>query len=1486
MEGGDCHMSNIEERIVRMKFDNAQFASGASSTLTMLDKLKAALRFDGASQGLNEVGSAVNNISTDKAQGEVSALGQKFSALQIAAISALNNIVSRAVDAGLQLAKSLTIDPVAAGFREYETNLNSIQTILANTGLKGAEGLAKVTSKLDELNHYADQTIYNFSEMARNIGTFTAAGVKLDVATNAIKGIANLAAVSGSNAEQASAAMYQLSQAISAGKVTLEDWNSVVNAGMGGKVFQDSLIETARVHGVKIDDIIKKQGSFRSSLEKGWLTSEILTETLSKFTGDLTEQQLKSMGYSDQQAKSILEMGKTAVDAATKIKTATQLIDTLREGVSSGWAKTWQIIFGDFDEARTLFTEVGNVLGGMLGKSADARNELLKGWKELGGRQALIDGLSNAFRALMSFLKPIGEAFRQIFPKTTAQELVNMTTAFRDFMAKLILGSETANNLRRTFAGFFAILGIGWELIKAGVSFIFDLIGAFSSGSGGILKFTGNIGDFLVALHKAIKDGDAFGKIFDAIGKVLQVPINLLKALGRLLGSLFSGVNQTANDAKAGISGVAESLSPLQKLGNLVKNAWDTILRVFSNISTKVKEVAREFVAWASGVGAAISGVFSGGLNFDAILGAVNTGLFGALILLFRKFVGSISDFFSGDAGLFKGVVDALNGVTGALKGMQNALNATALLAIALAVGILTLALIGLAKIDQDGLVRASIAIGVMFTQLSLAFVAFNKISSGGSAVKVGVMSAGLILLAVAVNVLASAVKKLGELDIDQLRKGLVSVALLIAILVAATNRLDTNTSGIIRTSAAMILLGVAIRVLVESVEELAKMDWESLAKGLVGVGTLLASLALFTKFVAADKGGITQGAGLILLATALKILASAVGDFAQYNWEQLGRGMAAIAVGLGLITAAMNLLPNGAVLKAAGVAIVAASLKLIAEGVEAMSGLNWGEIARGMTVMAGALLSISLALKLLPSGSLLNAAAILVVAASLQLIQQALGNMSGMSWEEIAKGLIVLAGSLLIIAAAVRVMQGALSGAAAIIVVVAALNLMVPVLTALGEMSWEEIVKGLVALVGVFTILGLAGLILGPLAPVIFALAAGIALLGVAVLAAGLGVLAFATGLTVLAAAGTAATAAIIGIVAGLVGLIPYVMEQIALGLVAFARVIAESGPAILAAITTVLNALLQAIIDVTPKVMEALRTMLFKLLDLLVAAVPKMVDAGVKIILGILKGIADNIGKIIDQGVRIVVEFLNGIGRNISKIIQAGVDLIFKFIDGIADGIRQAGPRLADAGWNIATAIVEGIINGIKRLVQKAIDAAVNMARSMWEGVKNVFSIFSPSKKMIWFSKMIVMGTVKGIEQYGDRAVKSTVGMGEDMLDSMSKTLDGFSKVIGSDMIDFNPTVTPVLDLSQIKKDADGINDILSMPDFRVGSTLTQAKDAGSGFESNRTDDEIDESIDSGDTYTFNQTNNSPKALPVIEIYRQTENLISKTKKGGIDA
>lgn len=226
-------------------------------------------------------------------------------------------------------------------------------------------------------------TIYNFTEMTRNIGTFTAAGVDLDTSVAAIKGIANLAAVSGSNSQQASTAMYQLSQALAAGTVKLQDWNSVVNAGMGGQVFQDALKETAKVHGIAIDEMIKDEGSFRETLSKGWLTSDILTETLAKFTGDLNEDQLRTMGYTDDQIKSIMEMGKTANDAATKVKTFTQLFDTLKEAAQSGWTQSWEIIVGDFEEAKELLTEVSDTFSAVINASADARNKCFRIGKTL-----------------------------------------------------------------------------------------------------------------------------------------------------------------------------------------------------------------------------------------------------------------------------------------------------------------------------------------------------------------------------------------------------------------------------------------------------------------------------------------------------------------------------------------------------------------------------------------------------------------------------------------------------------------------------------------------------------------------------------------------------------------------------------------------------------------------------------------------------------------------------------------------------------------------------------------------------------------------------------------------------------------------------------------------------------------------------------------------------------------------------------------------
>ena len=445
-----------------------------------MTKLKRSLKLDGAAKGLEDINGAAKKVDMSGLGNGVESVSAKFSALQVIGVTALANITNSAVNAGKHMVSALTIDPVLSGFKEYETQINAVQTILANTSSKGTT-IDDVTAALDELNHYADLTIYNFTEMTRNIGTFTAAGIDLDTSVNAIQGIANLAAVSGSTSQQASVAMYQLSQALASGTVKLMDWNSVVNAGMGGEVFQNALKETSELLGTGAKAAIEAEGSFRESLRTGWLTSEVLTETLKKFTTSganeyvakytgLTKEAVQAAldnakaqygeadaidkaaealanksGKNKDEIKSILQMAKTATEAATKVKTFSQLWDVLKEAAQSGWAKTWQIIIGDFEEAKALLTPISDTLTNIINKMSDWRNSLLE--------SALGKGFSKLGERITGVLKPIEKVVNTVTETTTevTDTITNVTGAVGDLGAivdKVILG-EFGNGLNR-----------------------------------------------------------------------------------------------------------------------------------------------------------------------------------------------------------------------------------------------------------------------------------------------------------------------------------------------------------------------------------------------------------------------------------------------------------------------------------------------------------------------------------------------------------------------------------------------------------------------------------------------------------------------------------------------------------------------------------------------------------------------------------------------------------------------------------------------------------------------------------------------------------------------------------------------------------------------------------------------------------------------------------------------------------------------------
>lgn len=427
-------MSSVDNRIVNMQFNNAQFERGIAQSQKSLAAFDNKLNtsFKDSRRSMDDLKALSKGLSFDTITDGVNKIAHSFTLMGRIGLQVMDDIAAKAIRTGKQLVSALTIDPVKSGFREYETQIGAIQTILSNTRSKGTT-IDDVNQALDELNKYADMTIYNFTEMTRNIGTFTAAGVDLDTSVSAIKGISNLAAISGSTSTQAVTAMYQLSQALASGTIRLMDWNSVVNAGMGGEVFQDALKETARVHGIAIDEMIEKEGSFRETLQNGWLSSEIMLETLQKFTGDLSKEQILAKGYTEEQAEAIMQLGEDANDAATKVKTFSQLIDTLKEALGSGWTNTWEYIIGDFEEARELWTGVSDVLSGIINNSAEARNELLKQWKDLGGRDDLIRGLKDAFEALWGIVLAVGDAMDAIFPDVTVDTLLKLSEAVRTF---------------------------------------------------------------------------------------------------------------------------------------------------------------------------------------------------------------------------------------------------------------------------------------------------------------------------------------------------------------------------------------------------------------------------------------------------------------------------------------------------------------------------------------------------------------------------------------------------------------------------------------------------------------------------------------------------------------------------------------------------------------------------------------------------------------------------------------------------------------------------------------------------------------------------------------------------------------------------------------------------------------------------------------------------------------------------------------------
>ena len=1290
--------TTVDERVVEMRFDNKQFEQNIQTSLSSIDKLKRSLNLEGAAKGLETVNDAAQKCNMSPLTNAVETVRVRFSALEVMAITALQNITNSALVAGKNLVSAFTVDPIKSGFEEYETQINAVQTILANTSSKGTT-LDQVNNALDELNHYADMTIYNFTEMTRNIGTFTAAGVDLDTSVAAIKGIANLAAVSGSNSQQASTAMYQLSQALAAGTVKLQDWNSVVNAGMGGQVFQDALKETAKVHGIAIDEMIKDEGSFRETLSKGWLTSDILTETLAKFTGDLNEDQLRTMGYADDQIKSIMEMGKTANDAATKVKTFTQLFDTLKEAAQSGWTQSWEIIVGDFEEAKELLTEVSDTFSAVINASADARNKMLQDWKDLGGRTMMIEAVKNVFEGLVSVAKPVREAFNEIFPPMTGNQLADITERVRDLTAKFKMGEESSKHLKNTFKGVFAVLDIVGQAFKAVAGGVGELIGLFLPAGNGVLSLTGSFGEYLVKLDETVKKTDVFGKAVSTVVDIVKTAITFVKTagekvkeFGKAVGEkfdfpgfeLFHSFLERVHDRMTQIGDGAGKMKSgvivaFEMMGEALEKC--KFLKVMEALWTAVKVIAGG-IADAVGTMMGTLAEKLGNADFSGVLDVLNSIAVGGIAVSISKFLKSVTEPLEGLNGVLEGVTGILDGVRGCFEAYQTNLKAGTLLKIGAAIALLAGSIVAISLIDSDKLSASLGAITVLFANLLGAMAIFNKISSDTG--KVSKACTAMIAMSVAVSILAGALKKVSDLDWGELARGLVGIAGLTTIVVASSKAMASGQKQVMKGATSLIIFGAAIKILASACKDLSKLQWDELGRGLTGVGVLFAEIAVFLRVAKFNGKMISTATGIVILAAAMKVLASACKDFGQMEWSEIGKGLAGIGGLFAELAAFTNLAGNAKHVMSTGVALIAigAAMKIFASAVKDFGQLQWDEIGRGLTAMGVALAEVAIAVKLMPKNMIGIGTGLVIVGGALEIIANCMSKFGGMQWEEIGRGLTVMGGALAELAISLNFMKGTLGGSAALLVASAALAVLAPVLSILGALSWEAIAKGLISIAGAFTIIGVAGAVLTPLVPTILALSGAFALIGVGVLTIGAGLLAAGTGLsalaigfTALATAGAAGATAIVAaltvIVTGIASLIPVVLTKVGEGLIAICKVIAAGAPAI----------------------GEAVKSVILTLIDVFVSCVPQLADGALRLVVGVLEALVTYTPQIVDLAFKFLIGILEGIASNLPSLIKAGIDVLMAFFAGIVDalsGIDTEALLKGIAGIGLLSAIM----------------------------------------------------------------------------------------------------------------------------------------------------------------------------------------------------
>ena len=1490
-------MSSVDQRIVEMRFDNKQFESGVSTTLSTLDKLKQALKLSDAGKGLDNLSSKADKFQLNGIQTAVETVSDRFSTLGIIGMTALQNITNKAIDAGERIAKALTLDPVTTGFNEYELKMDSIKTMLSNTN--GKNSLDEIKDVLEGLNKYADDTIYNFGQMTSAMGKMTAQGIDLYDAEEAVRGLSNLAALVGSGSQEYTNAMnYGLTQALAMGELRLQDWKSFENANISSKVFRDELIKTAQDlgyfgrewedntgHAITGVNLLEEASEhFRETLKYGWVDNDVLLTTLSKFADTTTE------------------LGQKAQDAAREVRTVTKLKDALLESLQSGWANTWEYIIGDVNEATEVLTKISDALSSIFNKAADERNEAFKKWHDnpIDGRSTFISAFEKIWGYFTQILKAFDHAKEMVFGNDALLNLLtNITHWLDDFAYNLDWTEKKAMTLQGIFGGAMSVVDIFLNTFSALWRTIKPLLEPVKSILEGIFGVFGRIGNKLIAFNQQMKATDGYYKGFQNLLNVIKALLSPISSLvKKLLGinessslkdflvtsTKFKSLKGIFDSAKEGISNFFKAFASAELL-NFEKVTG--VFEKFSNVLATIARVAKSALSKAITI---IQDLFKTiASRFKGLDAGDTASLFnaGTLLLLVyqpaKTLFDKIKDLVDSGKSIADSFVGILDGVRDCLKSFQEQLKAKVLKTIATAVGILAASLVALTLVDQEKLANGILAIGALTTELLIAMKAMTML--GFDKKSIGIISSiakSMVTLSLSVLILSGSMSKLASLSWQEIAKGLVGVAGLCLELVGISVLLDKSKAKMVKGSLGLILFAEAIKILAGVVQKLGEVDAGDLLKGLLSIGALLVELSLFLTATDFNGFGMLKGAGLLLVATSLKVLSNVLKTISEIDGEKMINSLLSIGIiltELGIFLTATDF--NGfGMLKGAGLLLVATSLTVLASVIKKLGELSTGAMVQGIAGIGGSLLIVSMGL---------------------------------------------------------NSMTGTLGGSAALLVASVSLTVLSGAIKKLGSLSIGTIVKGLLALAGAMAVIGVAGMLLSQVA-IPIAIASGVMLLfSAAIAAVGAGLLVLSTGMTALSvalpalASGIVTTLQIIAsgvptiistfitsILEGIKaiggslfsiieGIVTWILEKI--GLV-FNWII-ENGPSIFSWIIEkvseiggwlrdnipvfigwlrdraveigsniidnigkipgmivekfgefkerggeIISNIISGITSKKDALIESAKTAIGNWVSGIAQKVELLISSGKEIVSNIISGIKQKFIDIINSAKELVQKLINGITELATDIKNGGIDIVNKIIEGIGSmaasfaisvknmvlsGINSIVTDLGDAITNVGSSIANGIGNGISNGVGVVKNAAISVGGAALNGIKGILHINSPSKAFEEVGEFSILGLVNGFVKNANKFISAGENTASDMVEAVKKPLSLINDVLSVD-IDATPTIAPIMDLTNIDSGINEINSLADRTNLLFGSATVANVKGVSSISSNPVQTSID--------------------------------------------